>query len=135
MQSTSSHTKHIHATAKNKFVIYMMLFSVSLSAVFALNKQFELGAPSLICLAMLPIIFFALACIELARSVRDDDEMFKKIIADAIQQTFMTMVVACLAIGLLQTLSVIPSFSLFYVFFAVCLMFVFSYARKARKYQ
>lgn len=135
MRHEDNHGKNRRLGSKMKFGTYMVIFSSSLSVAFFLHNKVELPIFWKGLIGLLPAIPFSLAMIELARFIRNDDEMFKKIISDAILVTFMITLVCCIALGTLQMLSVLPVFSVFYLFIAMSLLFSFSYARVASTYQ
>ena len=120
---------------KKKFIFSVVAFAMLFQSAIFLNMTVELSLIWKVILGLLPVIPFIYAIINLTSSIKQDDEMFKKIIIDAFNLTGLITMSWTLAVGLLQQLAVLPYFSLYFVFFIMCLTFSISVFLTTKKYQ
>lgn len=119
----------------NKFRIYAITSLLLLQTIFLLGKTIETNIYIRTLIALLPVIPFVFALFNLASMIRTEDELSKKIIADALSLTFCITLTWTLAGALLQHMIGIPKLSFMIIFAVVMASFCISYLIVSRNYK
>ena len=127
-------TQYSKNNFNKSFVGRMVLFTISLQAVYLINAKLDLSWVLRVVLAIIPSVALAYALLALAALIRNGDEMFKKIMVDSFVVTGLITLTWVLALGLLQQFKVIPYLSFYWVFFIMVITFCISYWLIMRKY-
>ncbi|MEZ5473366.1 MAG: hypothetical protein R3E90_16475 [Marinicella sp.] len=127
-------TQYSKNNFNKSFVGRMVLFTISLQAVYLINAKLDLSWVLRVVLAIIPSVALAYALLALAALIRNGDEMFKKIMVDSFVVTGLITLTWVLALGLLQQFNVIPYLSFYWVFFIMVITFCIGYWLIMRKY-
>lgn len=116
-----------------KFVLGMTTFGLMIALTIVIGKKIEAGIFVNVIMAMLPVIPFVIAMSAYIDNIKSMDEMWKKIQSDALIMTALITIIFCLSFGMLQVMNVIDTFSIFYVFILIVIIWSFSFAYVAYK--
>jgi len=116
-----------------RFALGMISFGIMMAFTLFIGKKIEGGIWVNVIIAMLPVIPFIIAMSAYITNIKTMDEMWKKIQSDALIMTALITIVLCLSFGMLQVMNVIGTFSIFYVFMLISIIWSFCFAYTAYK--
>lgn len=119
---------------QKRHILSIVSFAIFLQLAIFLNMRYELALIWRIILSILPVISFVFFMINMIESIKKDDEMFLKIMAQALTYTSVITLTWTLAVGIMQQLEVLPMGSFYFVFFIMAGTFSLSYLLAMKKY-
>lgn len=117
-----------------RFIVGMIGFGLMMPFVIFIGKKVEANMVVHAMIALLPVIPFILAMSAFLQNIKTMDELWKKIMSEALIYTAIITMTISFAFGMLQVMNVVNSFSVFYVFPFMMLLWTFSFAYFHIKY-
>lgn len=101
---------------KIKFFTGMFGFGIMMSFSLFFEKKIDAGIFIDAIIALLPVIPFLWSLSAFLENLKTMDELWKKIHSDSLIMTALITIVFSLSFGMLQIMNVIQTFSIFYLF-------------------
>jgi len=111
-----------------RFIAGMVGYGFMLPFAIFISKKIQAGILIKILLALLPVIPFLLAMYAYIANMKTMDEMWRKIQIDALIITTMITIAASFSMGMLQVMNVMKTFSVFYLFPFMMMVWLFSFS-------
>jgi hypothetical protein len=117
-----------------RFIAGMIGFGFMMPFVIFIGKKVEANVGIHALIALLPVIPFILAMSAFLQNIKTMDEFWKKIMSEALIYTAIITMTASFAFGMLQVMNVVESFSIFYIFPFMMMLWTFCFAYFHIKY-
>ena len=118
----------------NKFRIYVFSSMLLVQYIILMGKNLELNYYLKIIICILPSALLIPALLNFASRMKKEDEMSTKMVMEAMSLTFCITLVSTLAGCLLQSMSILPNFSLLSVLVFLMVTYCISYLLVSLKY-
>ena len=117
-----------------RFIAGMIGFGFMMPFVIFIGKKVEANIGLQIVIALLPVIPFIVAMSAFLQNIKTMDEMWKLIMTEALIYTAILTMIISFSFGMLQVMGLVGSFSVFYVFPVMMVIWTFCFAYFHIKY-
>ncbi|MCF6287765.1 MAG: hypothetical protein L3J53_00825 [Proteobacteria bacterium] len=111
-----------------KYIAGVIGFSLLMPFVIFIGKKTEVGIPLKIIIALLPAIPFFLAMSAFLKNIKSMDELWKKIMSDALIMTAIITIGLSFSLGMLQVVDILEPFSVLYIYIFMMIVWPCSFA-------
>ncbi len=118
----------------NRFIAGMIGFGLMMPFVIFIGKKVDANVYVHALIALLPVIPFIVAMSAFLQNIKTMDELWKKIMSEALIYTAIITMTVSFCFGMLQVMNVVNSFSVFYVFPFMMMLWTFCFAYFHVKY-